>query len=91
MATEEATDRQRRVVIAAKEDVLKFLEAAANLQAHSATYARLGLASDEVLDDDAFSGTGVVKAEYRAAITSIDALATWFTGGHGTNFETLAR
>jgi len=52
---------------------------------------RSGLADDAILSDEAFAGSGTTKADYRAAIVSIDALFALLEQGHGTNFERFSR
>lgn len=92
MATPEQTDQQRRVIVATRDDVAQLLDLFGRLQMRTASYLRLGLGDDEILDDDAFAGTGTDKATYRGAITSLDAINTLLaTGGHGTNLEKFAR
>jgi hypothetical protein len=91
MATPETIDQQRRVVTATRDDVSALFEILMRLNARTATYNRLGLGDDQILDDDAFVGTGTDKAAYRAAITSLDAIDTLLGAGHGTNLETFAR
>jgi hypothetical protein len=91
MATPEAIDQQRRVVTATREDVTTLLNILTQLNGQTATYNRLGLSDDQILDDEAFVGTGTDKAAYRAAITSLGAIDTLLAAGHGTNLEKFAR
>jgi hypothetical protein len=89
--TEEQTAQQRRIVQETQGDVNTMLGALDRLTAKRITYDRLGLADDSILTDAAFDGTGVTKADYRAAILSIDAIFDLLTAGHGTNLEKFAR
>lgn len=91
MATPNETDQQRRVITATRADVAQLLDLLGQLQMRSASYVRLGLGDDQILDDDAFEGTGTSKAAYRAALTSIGAIDTLLGQGHGTNLEKFAR
>lgn len=91
MATENETDQQRRIIAATREHVAALLDLLGQLQMHAASYVRLGLGDDLILDDDAFTGTGTDKAPYRAAMGSIDAINTLLGAGHGTNLERFAR
>lgn len=91
MATENETDQQRRIITATRDDVGQLLDLLGRLQVRAASYVRLGLGDDEILDDDAFTGTGTDKAPYRAAMGSLDAINTLLAAGHGTNLEKFAR
>ena len=91
MATPNETDQQRRVIVATREHVTTLLDLLGQIQTHAASYTRLGLSDDLILDDDAFTGTGTDKATYRAVITSIAAIDTLMGAGHGTNLEKFAR
>jgi len=90
-ATPEQIDQQRRVITATRSTVGQLLAAFDGLAAQQETYNRLGLGDDLILSDEAFQGTGTTKEDYRAAITSIDALFTLLEQGHGTNLEKFAR
>lgn len=91
MATPNQIDQQRRVVLATKASAAALLDILNTLQADAATYVRLGLGDDQILDDGAFEGTGTDTAAYRAAMTSIAAIQTLLGQGHGTNLEQFAR
>lgn len=91
MTEQDAIDQQRRVIIAAKTEVGTLLASLERLAGHLSTYTRLGLGDDQFTEDAAFEGTGVGKAEYRSAVTSIDAIMTLLAAGHGTNLERFAR
>lgn len=91
MATQNEIDQQRRLVEATRTDVQTLLDTLGRLQSRAASYTRLGLSDDEILDVDAFAGTGTDRDAYRAAITSIAALDTLLGQGHGTNLERFAR
>lgn len=90
-ATPEQIDQQRRVISQTRSTIGQLLAACDGLTAARETYDRLGLADDAILSDDAFAGTGTTKADYRAAIVSLDALFDLLEAGHGTNFEKFAR
>ena len=90
-ATPEQIDQQRRVITSTRSTVGQLLAAFDGLAAQQETYNRLGLGDDLILSDEAFAGTGTTKEDYRAAITSIDALFTLLEQGHGTNLEKFAR
>jgi hypothetical protein len=89
--TEEQTAQQRRIVQETQGDVNTMLGALDRLTARRISYDRLGLADDSILTDAAFDGTGITKADYRAAVLSIDAIFQLLTTGHGTNLEKFAR
>ena len=90
-ATPEQIDQQRRVISQTRSTVAQLLGACDGLAAQRETYNRLGLADDAILSDEAFAGSGTTKADYRAAIVSIDALFALLEQGHGTNFERFSR
>jgi hypothetical protein len=89
--TTEQTDQQRRVITQTRSTVATLLDTFDSVAAERSTYNNLGLADDTILDDSAFAGTGTTKADYRAAIVSIDALLALLKQGHGTNLEKFAR
>lgn len=91
MATPNQIDQQRRIITATRTHVIGLLDLLGQLQMHSASYVRLGLGDDLILDNTAFDGTGTDKAAYRAAMVSLDAIVTLLGQGHGTNLETFAR
>lgn len=91
MATPEETDQQRRVILETQSDTRLLFDVLMRLQARTATYTRLGLGDDQILDPDSFAGTGVTAAIYRGAITSLEAIETLLGQGHGTNLEKFAR
>jgi hypothetical protein len=91
MATPEQTDQQRRVIMETKAQVEQLLDLLGELGQRLQTYTRLGLGDDQFLSDDAFEGSGTTKAEYRGAITSLDAIQALLASGHGTNLERFAR
>jgi hypothetical protein len=90
-ATPEQIDQQRRVISQTRANVASLLTTLDRLTADRMTYDRLGLADDTILSDDAFNGSGTNRADYRAAIVSLDALLELLEAGHGTNFEKFAR
>ena|SRR5215203_499442 len=90
-ATPEQIDQQRRVISQTRANVASLLTTLDRLTADRMTYDRLGLADDTILSDEAFNGSGTNRADYRAAIVSLDALFTLLEAGHGTNFEKFAR
>lgn len=91
MATQDEIDQQRRVVGATRVDVQTLLDVLGQLQSQMQTYVRLGLGDNQILDEAAFIGTGTNRADYQAAMGSLDALNTLLAAGHGTNLETFAR
>lgn len=92
MATEaDIIDQQRRVVTETRQDIASLLDILGRLDQRAATYVRLGLGDDQILETDAFVGTGTGVAEYRGAITSIGAIQTLLAAGHGTNLEKFSR
>lgn len=91
IATQDQIDQQRRIVLQTRSTIGQLLAACDGLAAERETYNRLGLADDAILSDDAFSGTGTTRADYRAAIVSVDALLSLLDQGHGTNFEKFSR
>lgn len=90
-ATPEQIDQQRRVISQTRANVASLLTTLDRLTADRMTYDRLGLADDTILSDEAFNGSGTNRADYRAAIVSLDALFALLEAGHGTNFEKFAR
>ena len=91
MVTEDQISQQTRIIQGTQSDARLLLDALDRLTAKRITYDRLGLADDQILSDEAFSGTGITKADYRAAVLSIDAIMQLMTQGHGTNLERFAR
>ncbi len=78
-------DQQRRVILATRANVGALLAQLGKLSDDQTAYTWLGLADDAVLQDGAFEGTGTNRADYRAAIVSIQALRDLLNAGHGTN------
>jgi hypothetical protein len=91
MATPNQTDQQRRIIAQTQSDVAALLDVLTRLQARAASYTRLGLADDAILDAKAFDGAGTDIAAYRAAIVSIEEIVALLGQGHGTNLERFAR
>jgi UDP-N-acetylenolpyruvoylglucosamine reductase len=90
-ATPDQIDQQRRVVMQTRASAAQLLAAIDDLTAQRATYDRLGLGDNQILGDEAFGGTGTSRADYRAAIVTIDAIQALLAAGHGTNLEKFAR
>lgn len=90
-ATPEQIDQQRRIITETKAQAAQLLDLLGDLSLRLSTYTRLGLGDDQLLSDEAFSGTGTTKADYRGAIVSIDAIQSLLAAGHGTNLEKFAR
>lgn len=89
-ATPDQVDQQQRVIMATKSHTNALLMQFNQLQADMAAYNNLGLGDDSVLADGAFAGTGTSRADYRAAITSLQAIEDLLKAGHGTNLSKFA-
>lgn len=90
-ATPDQIEQQKRVILETKAQAGQLLELLGELGQRLTTYTRLGLGDDQFLVDEAFAGTGTSKADYRSAVTSIDALQALLAAGHGTNLERFSR
>lgn len=90
-ATEAEIAQQERVISEAQQITRQFLNDITALNAHAATYVRLGLGDDEILDDTALANVNTTRAKYRAAMTTIEAVQNLLAAGHGTNLEQFAR
>lgn len=90
-ATQDEIDQQERVIIEAQQIVRQFLNDITALNAHAATYVRLGLGDDQILDDIALANVHTTRTKYRAAMTTIEFVQNLLAAGHGTNLEQFAR
>lgn len=91
MASAEEIAQQKRVIQNAQVQTRVILQNFTELDAVAATHTRLGLGNSQILDDQAFEGTGTTREKYVAAMTTIGAIQSLLAAGHGTNLEAFAR
>src|SRR5262245_56765725 len=84
-ATLDQIAQQTRVINATRNHVQQLMIMLGQLDDDHQNYTWLGLSDDSILDDAAFEGTGTNRADYRAAVVSLEAIQQLLAEGHGTN------
>lgn len=89
-ADQDQIDQQKRVVLSTRTHVAALLAQLGTLDDDLKAYTNLGLGDDSILDDAAFIGTGTNRADYRAAIVSLQAIDALLKEGHAVNLSKFA-